>query len=73
MKGAVRIVGLIGAAVLGVACESTQTADGGGNQERKRRAALQQEQQQRETESEQNLQNAQRDKLNRDSNPLSGY
>lgn len=54
-------------------CESTQTA-GEGNQEKKRLAAMQQQEQQPQPdESDQNLWNSQRDKLNRDSNPLRDY
>ena len=66
-------VGLIASLALIAACETTQTA-GAGNQERKRLAALQQQQQQAQPdESEQNLSNAQRDIMNRDSNPAIRY
>ena len=68
-----QLVGLLGSLALLVSCETTQTA-GEGNQEKKRLAAVQQQEQQPQPdESEQNLWNAQRDKLNRDSNPLRDY
>lgn len=64
-----QLIGLIACGAFLVGCESTQTA-GMGNQERKRLAAVQQQEQQPQPdEAEQNLQNAQQDILNRDSNP----
>lgn len=68
-----QIVNLISCAVLAVGCQSTQTA-GHGTQEQKRLAALQQQQAQPQAdESEQNLQNAQADLINRGTNPAIRY
>jgi hypothetical protein len=67
-----QLVGLIAGVALFVGCENYQT--GQGNQEQKRLAALQQQRSQQGTdESEQNLQNAQADLLNRGTNPTVRY
>jgi len=68
-----QLVGLIACVALFVGCENYQA--GQGNQEQKRLAALQQQrsQQQGTDESEQNLQNAQADILNRGTNPTVRY
>lgn len=58
-------------AALMISCETTQTA-GQGNQEKKRLAALQQQQAQVD-ESEQNLWNAQHDRLVTGTNPALLY
>jgi len=64
-----QLIGMVSGAVLLFSCETTQTA-GQGNQEQKRLAALRQAQTQPQAdESEQNLQNAQRDWLNSGRNP----
>jgi hypothetical protein len=68
-----QLVSLIAGAALVVGCESTQTA-GEGTQEQKRLAALQEQRsQQQGDESEQNLQNAQADLINRGTNPAIRY
>jgi hypothetical protein len=68
-----QLVGLVSCGLLFVACETTQTA-GQGNQEQKRLAALQEERAQPQPdESEQNLQNAQADLINRGTNPAVRY
>ena len=69
-----QFIGLIVCAALLISCESTQTA-GQGNQEAKRLAALQQQEQEsaQMDEADQNLSNAQKDRLNRDSNPAVRY
>jgi hypothetical protein len=66
----VQLISLIAGAAILISCETTQTA-GQGNQEAKRLAALQQQEQQsaQMDEGDQNLWNAQQDRLNRDSNP----
>ena len=66
-----QFVGFLLCAVCQVAC---QTGEEIGNQEAKRRAAIaQQEQQTHGSEADQNLQNAQENILNRDSNPARKY
>jgi outer membrane lipoprotein-sorting protein len=56
-----------------IGCETTQTAEQ-GNQEQKRRVAVQQQQAQPQPdESDQNLQNAQADVINRGTNPAIRY
>ena len=67
----VQFFGLVMCAIWQVGC---QTEEGMGNQEAKRRAAIaRQQQQMRGSEADQNLQNAQEDILNRDSNPVRKY
>ncbi len=65
-----QLIGLIICGATLMSCETTQTV-GQGNQEAKRLAALQQQQQEsaQMDEGEQNLWNAQQDRLNRDYNP----
>jgi len=65
-----QFIGPIVCAAFLISCESTQTA-GQGNQEAKRLAALQQQEQEsaQMDEGDQNLWNAQQDRLNRDYNP----
>ena len=68
-----QLVSVIASMAMFVSCESTQTA-GQGNQEQKRRVVLQQQQAQPQPdESEQNLQNAQADIINRGTNPAIRY
>ena len=66
-----QLIGLIVCAASFVSCETTRIA-GQGNQERKRLAALQ-EQQQQVDESDQNLWNAQHDRLVTGTNPALRY
>jgi hypothetical protein len=69
-----QLIGLIACAGFFVSCETTQTA-GQGNQEQKRAAALQQQHQEAAQldEGDQNLWNAQADRMNRDTNPAIRY
>ena len=69
-----RVTGLILLALWSVSCETTNQTAGEGNQERKRLAALQEARQQPQPdESDQNLWNAQRDRLNTGTNPAIRY
>ena len=68
-----QFTGLMICAAFLIGCETGQTADQ-GNQEQKRLAAQQARQAQPlPDESEQNLQNAQADRLNRGTNPAIRY
>jgi hypothetical protein len=64
----IHLLGLIACISLVNGCESDNSA-GTGNQEEKRKAALRQQEQQSATQSDENLQSAHRDIINRDSNP----
>lgn len=65
---ALQFISLLICAGIFASCETTTQTTGTGNQEQKRLAALQQQQPQSD-ESEQNLQNAQADVINRGTNP----
>ena len=67
-----QLLGLIVGMFLCVGCESTKSS-GEGNQEEKRRAAIAQHQNNQMDESERNLHNSQRDRINRDGNPSRNY
>ena len=63
-----QLIGLIACASVLIGCETITQDTGTGNQEQKRLAALQHQQPQSD-ESEQNLQNAQADLINKGTNP----
>ena len=70
---ALQVIGLLVCAGILVSCE-TYEAGGQGNQEQKRLAAVQEQRTQPQMDqSEQNLQNAQADLLNRGTNPSISY
>jgi heat shock protein HslJ len=67
-----QLIGLIACAAFATGCESTDTAGNSGRAEQRehaRRLAAEQ-QQGSQDESQQNLQNAQRNTINRDGNPM---
>jgi hypothetical protein len=70
----IRVVGVVVLGLFFAGCETTNQTAGQGNQERKRLAALQEARQQPQPdESDQNLWNAQRDRLNTGTNPAIRY